>query len=485
MDTRREVARILGRWQIRSPRHLILLGLCVASAALLTLAAARFSQLDPAGLRMLFILCLAAALWVSEAIPAFAVGLLIIALEIWMLGQPGGVYARTQDDWSEFASTLGHPLIWLFFGGFVMAEAAAKTGLDRLAAMRLLSWIGSSPPRLLAGIMAATFTFSMFMSNTATTAVMLAAAAPLAARLEKGDPFRKALLLCVPVSANLGGMGSLIGTPPNAIAASVLGAFPGQDIDFLQWMMLGLPVGLALLAAAWIFLTRLYPCRADRISAAHGQKFEFDPVAEARLEEVPKWQRFMVLATSTATILLWMSGQWHGVPTTVVSFLPITVFTAGGVLRAKEVRALPWDVLLLLSGSMALGLGVEKTGLSEWLVAGLPLQGLGLVGVSLAMAYGCLALSNFMSNTAAANILIPVGVAMLPGIEAAIAVPIALGASAAMCLPISTPPNAIAYSGGQLDSKDFLRSGLLLGAAAPGLAVLWLHLALDWVLAVN
>src|SRR5690606_18258415 len=151
--------------------------------------------------------------------PAFAVSLLVIALEIALLGRPGGVWAEGPNDWEIFIQPWASPLLWLFFAGFVLAAGAVKTGLDRTMALAVLSRIPPRPRWILLGVMTITFVFSMFLSSRATAAMMVAVVAPLVATLDKDDPFARGLLLGVAFAASLGGMGTLIGTPPNAIAA--------------------------------------------------------------------------------------------------------------------------------------------------------------------------------------------------------------------------------------------------------------------------
>lgn len=163
----------------------------------------------------------------------------------------------------------------------------------------------------------------------------------------------------------------------------------------------------------------------------------------------------------------------HGIPATVISFLPICVLTALGVLDTADIRAIPWDVLLLIAGGLALGVAVIDTGLATWLVDRLTFTQWGVVGLAVTLTYATAFLSNLMSNTAAANILVPIAMAASVGFEARTVVPIALGASAAMCLPISTPPNAIAYGTGELETRDLLRGGLFLGLLAPIVVTAW------------
>ncbi len=503
VDTRRQLGRLLGRLEVSSPRSAVVFVLCLVCGWASYWLATRHAALDELPARALFILVVAALLWVTEAAPAFAVGILVIALEVLLLARPGSTLAVKGQEWEAYAAVLGHPLIWLFFGGFVLAAGTARTGLDRWLAVQALARFGTKPASLLAGVMCVTFGFSMFMSNTATTALMVALLAPVLRSIGADDPFRKALLLGTAIAANVGGMGSLIGTPPNAIAAGALAEIPGQGIDFLEWLAFGLPPASLLSITGWLFILKRYPATVtcidirellsdddttapqsptgdDNEAERPAREASIDAQAPAGDEEtppdVPRWRRWVVTATGLCTVLLWMTSTWHHSPTAVVSLLPIVVFTTTSVLRPTEIRGLPWDVLFLLAGGLALGDAIKNTGLADWLVAAVPLSGLGPIALALGLGYVCTVLSNFMSNTAAANVLIPIAISLASGFEARVALPLALAASAAMCLPIATPPNALVFSTGKVGSDDFLRPGLLIGALAPALGVLWVLL---------
>jgi solute carrier family 13 (sodium-dependent dicarboxylate transporter), member 2/3/5 len=461
-DERREIRGITERLEVRSWLQGIQTLVCTAIAWSVSFLPLH-EGLSDEGRRALFILLLAAGLWVTEAVAAYGVALLIVALEILLLGQLG----RGDDEWARFLAPWASPLLWLFLGGFVLGKAATKTGLDRWLARRVLQMSGTTPERALLGLMVVGFGLSMFMSNTAAAAMLVAVAGPIGAARPAGDPTRKALLLGVAVATNLGGMGTLIGSPPNAIAAGALGGL--ESFSFTRWMLVGLPPAIALFALAYLWLVLRYrPVDTSRA-----------PLPDATMDgQLPIWRRLIALGVIGATLVLWMTGELHGVPTPVVSFLPISAFAATGILRPKDIRELPWDVLLLLFGGLALGLAVSETGLATWLVGSLPVGELGLLALALAAAYATVVLSNFMSNTAAATILIPLGIALAHGSEGLVAVPIALAASAAMCLPISTPPNAIAFASGELEGKDFLVIGLLMMVIAPAVVVAWCALAM-------
>lgn len=459
--TRANARRILR--QITPPvRKLLTYSAACLAVALALAFLPQYEGLSAAGHRAMFILVLCAGLWITEAMPAFAVSLLAIGLAIMLLG----TNESGEPDWEKYVQTWGSPLIWLFFGGFVLAAAANKTGLDRWMTAQTLRRLGNRPAVVLAGIMGATATLSMFLSNTATATMMVAMLTPM---LWSGGEVRassRALLLGVAMAANIGGMGTIIGTPPNAIAAGALVKY--NEVNFAEWMLLGIPPALCLLAIAWLFLVLRY---LGRGAFAPEADFRLSPGSTA--PPTHPAQLVLVVLTFSATVLLWLTSPLHGIPTAVVSFIPICVLTATATLDADDVKDLSWEVLLLIAGGLSLGVAVSDSGLADWLVTQLPLAGLGAIGIALVMAFATVVLSNLMSNTAAANVVIPLTLALLGTEHSLFAVPIALAASAAMCLPVSTPPNAIVYGTRQLEAKDLLTAGLLTGILAPLIVVGW------------
>ncbi len=467
MDTRTEINSILKKLEFSSGQSLKKIIACLAAAVIVGLLPS-YTGLSAAGHWTLFILILAAGLWITEAIPAFAVGLLVIGLQIAILGRPNGVFAKGPQDWQMFIQPWASPLIWLFFGGFVLAKAIQSAGIDRIFARRIIHFVGQKPATVLLAVMAITFSFSMFMSNTATAAMMVGMVTSVIGSIPNGDPFSKALLLGIAFSANLGGMATIIGSPPNAIAIGALGGI--TPVSFVKWMTIGLPPALVMAWLIWFYLLKRYPATSANVDLSGLE------ISSTEMSAGQPWKRILVLGTFILTVVLWMTGPVHNIPTTVVSFIPIIVFTAIGVIGVKEIRGLHWDVLLLIAGGLSLGIGVSETGLAKWIVGLLPTDRLGVVTLGLMLAYFCGVLSNFMSNTAAANILIPVALAISVGFEIHVVVPVALSASAAMCLPISTPPNAIVFSSGQLKSKDFIEGGIMVGIIAPVITVFWCNL---------
>lgn len=342
-----------------------------------------------------------------------------------------------------------------------MAHACSKTHLDKWMAGMVLGRFATNPAKLVAGVMGITFLFSMFMSNTATAAMMIAVTAPVLAGLPKGSRLAKGIVLGVAAAANLGGVGTIIGTPPNAIAA---GQLQGK-IDFVRWMMIALPPALLLAVAVYFLIWRLY------VKGGEDATISLDAKVGGDARE--KRHRITVMVVFTVTVALWMGESLTGIPSSVVSFVPIVALAVSGVIGARDMRELPWDVLLLLAGGLSLGVGVEVTGLAQWLANQVP-GDLSVVAIAITFSVLGLFLSNLMSNTAAAALLIPLAASLVPdGQEALVITSIAISCSAAMALPISTPPNAIAYGTERLAAKDYLLPGLLV-AAGMALVLPWL-----------
>ena len=415
-------------------------------------------DLPEAGERVLGVFLMAVVLWVTEAISLYATAALIILLEIllvsdqaiWLLPDPAAA-----TDYRSFFHALAHPVLMLFLGGFFLAEGASKFDLDRNLARLLLRPFGASPRSVLFGVMVVTAAFSMFMSNTATTATILAVVIPVTATLDRADRLRTGLVLAVPVAANIGGIGTPVGTPPNAIAVGSL-ADAGVNVSFLRWMVLAVPIVVVLLVFAWWLLTRLFPASTPRIELSIDSVFNRTAGAK------------VLYVVFVSTVILWLTEPIHGVESSVVGFLPVVVLLATGVFGVRELQSMPWHVLWLVAGGIALGIGVSGSGLDRWMIDQISWEGIATGLVVAAMAVVALAMSVFISNSAAANLLIPIGLtlALSDAVDVdavAIGFFIAVGASLAMVLPVSTPPNAIAYSTGAITTRDMATVGLVLG----------------------
>jgi len=473
--TRREVLKILNNYHFSIKKSVIYFIFSLIFALTFTYIPT-YDGMNEASKATLFIVLFSLGLWVSEAIPAFAVSILLVGLEIVILGEPNGVFAKNQDDWKIFIEPWSSSLIFLFLSGFILASGVSKTKLDMFIAKKVLLLSGDKPSKILMALMGVTFVFSMFVSNTATTVMMLAIIMPIINNLEKNNPFSKAILLGIAISANLGGMGTIIGTPPNAIAVGALGK---NAPDFLTWMFYAIPPASLLLVIMYFILLKLYPSNQEHINTTLNQTNE---------NETNLFEKYTVIAIFLTTLILWLTTSIHHIPTAVVAFLPIVVFTATGIIDSEDIRKLPWDVLFLIMGGLSLGLAVSKTGLAVYIANLLPLSSMDEILLVVSFSYLIVIISNFMSNTAAANIIIPIIMAistsLFPDDTVFLiisAVIIALSSSNAMLLPVSTPPNALVYSSKRLSSRDFLLIGLIVGVLGPLVVIEWLNIIVGMV----
>jgi len=396
------------------------------------------------------ILIVAAILWVSEWVSLFIVSFLILALEIvWLLPaiNDGGASAlKTEVFFSPFFSNI----ILLFLGGFVLSSLMQKYGLDIRFAQAILRKTKGLPSLTLLGIILACSFLSMWISNTATTAMMLTMVFPLIKRIPDGHPFRKALVLCIPFACNLGGIGTPIGTPPNAIALTYL-TEAGYTVTFAKWMMLTLPFLVVFLLLLWQLLLRIFPAGDLRLEVPERHTGDFG---------LKHWAALSVFAI---TALGWFFASSLGLATGTVGLFPVIVCFWFGLLSTKDFRDLPWDVLYMVSGGLALGVALNITGLGEVLIQALPLNGSPVVLLMITAAVAGL-MSTVMSNTATAGLVIPL-VMNLPfenEFILALVVALALMCSMAMALPVSTPPNAIAFSSRAINSRDMILTGGLI-----------------------
>jgi len=416
---------------------------------------------------VLFLLFFAIGLWLTEAIPAFAVSLSIIAFLVFALGNEH--FNAEPESIDRYVQTFSSSVIWLMLGGFFLAAAMTKTRLDQALFSFTLKISGRNPRNLLTGLMFTTMVSSMLMSNTATTAMVIASTMPLLMSLGKDSGFAKALLLGIPIAAATGGMGTIIGTPPNAIAVGAL-ENAGVTINFIDWMKYGLPLAFLLTAISCLVLIWMFVKDRAPLSLA----FLEDQSSSTSREFVV--QRRIVTAVIIVTVGLWLTTSLHGVTVAAVCALPLVVLTMTRVLEGKDIQGLPWDTLLLVAGGLSLGLALENTGLLNHYAQKLITMEIPTIMLMFIFAFLTMAVSNIMSNTAASTVMIPLGMAILVGFETQVALIIALSASSAMFLPVSSPPNAMAYSTGLLEQKDFRIGGVVIGLLGPLLAILWVLL---------
>ncbi len=410
---------------------------------------------------VLFLLFFSIGLWLTGAIPPFAVGLFIMAYLYFTLGN--ALINSAPVNTGKYIQTFSSSIIWLLLGGFFLAEAMTKTGIDVNLFRFALKLSGKIPRNILLGIMLMTMTASMILSNSATTAMVIASVMPLIRKLGN-NTFSKALLVGIPIAASVGGMGTIIGSPTNAIAVGALGN-NGITLNFLSWMYLGIPLALILTLAGWWMLKRIY------ISSNAPIEFELTSGNEPVGKQFRN-QRRIVIVILVVTASLWMTSSLHQLSVSSIAAVPIVFLTMAGILKSEDVRKMPWDTLLLVAGGLSLGLALQDTKLLEHFANRIMGSSSNLMVTYLVFAYVTMLFSNIMSNTATATILIPLGIYMMPEHKEQIAVIIGLAASTALLLPVSTPPNAIAFSTGLIKQKEFLPGGLLIGLLGPLLIVL-------------
>lgn len=418
--------------------------------------------------RIIAIFVFATLAWLTECIPAWATSLAIMMIMCVTVSENSftifkgdgiGELLKSKAIMASFAD----PIIMLFLAGFILAIAASKSGLDTLLARNMIRPFGKKSENVLLGFLFITGIFSMFISNTATAALMLTFLAPVFAALPANGKGRIALTMSIPLAANLGGMGTPIGTPPNMIALKFLNDPEGLNlgISFGQWMMIMTPLVIILLLICWRILLYFFPFSKKTI--------------ELNIDgEVHKgWRMYIVIATFIITILLWIIPEkFTGINTNIVAMIPMGVFAITGVISAKDLQQIDWSVIWMVAGGFALGLGMNSSGLADVAIESIPFGNWSPIMILIVSGLICYFLSNFISNTATAALLMPILAVVcramgdklgVIGGTSTILLGVAIAASSAMCLPISTPPNAIAYSTGLIQQKDMLKTGLLCG----------------------
>lgn len=414
--------------------------------------------------RALAIFVIAAIFWATEILPLFATAFAVITLEVFFLATHGGLAGKISGwmraagahvsehpeiDASVFFASFAQDIIILFMGGFLLSAAVVKHGVDRAIAARVLSPFLRSPTLLIFGVMAITAFFSMWMSNTATAAMMIAIIGPVVSRLERGSRYATGLTLAVAFASNIGGIGTPIGTPPNAIAFGALNA-AGYEVTFLGWMLVAVPLEIALLVVVGGVLCVMFRPK-ERLAL---------PALEAKTRVTRSgWVTIGVLVL---TVALWLTGEWHGMRSGAVALVAAAALTTFGLLERRDVDSIDWNILILMWGGLSLSVAMRATGLSD-AIAGLDVRGLGASGfvIALAVLVASAGISTFMSNTVTAGLLVPMALALSLSHTEQYAMLAALGCSFAMAMPVSTPPNAIAYATGNVPVGSMVRAGSL------------------------
>jgi sodium-dependent dicarboxylate transporter 2/3/5 len=437
--------------------------------------------MPPAAWRVAGVAALMAVWWITEALPIPVTALVpIVAFPLAGLASI-----------EEAAAPYANPLMFLFLGGFMLALALERWNLHRRLALTILKRFGARPAALVAGFMIATASLSMWVSNTATAMMMLPIALSVIGLLhahgvaalppDEDRNFAVALLLGVAYGASIGGLGTLIGTPPNALLAAYMANSYGISVGFGQWMLLGVPLAAAMLPLAWLVLTKVtFPVGSAEISGA-GQVIASELDALGTVSR-PEKRVALIFGTVAA---LWIARPAIDTAAPSLSLSDPVIALSGAIalfivpanLRERQflldwdwAKRLPWGVLILFGGGLSLASAISAIGLAEW-ISEIMKSGAGapLFAIVLLVAFVVIFLTEITSNTATAAVFLPLAASLAVSVSASpvtLLVPVALAASCAFMMPVATPPNAIVFAAGRLDVMHMCAAGIFLNLIA-------------------
>ncbi|MBP5383140.1 MAG: SLC13/DASS family transporter [Bacteroidales bacterium] len=432
--------------------------------------------------RIIAIFVYATLMWVFELVPAWATSVSIMVFLLLLTSDSGIKWICNPESagqllsYKQVMASFADPVIMLFIGGFVLAIAATKTGLDVHLARVLLTPFGKKTENILLGFMLVTALFSMFISNTATTAMMLTFLTPVFKQLSDAGKGRIGLALSIPIAANLGGMGTPIGTPPNTIALKYLNDPDGLNmgIGFGQWMLFMVPLVIVMILIALTLLRKIFPFTQKTI----GLKID----GEMKRGK----STTLVIVTMIVTILLWMMDTLTGINTYTVALIPFAVFAMAGVVTKYDLEEINWSVIWMVAGGFALGYAMNGSGLAALVVRAIPFGNFSPLLIVILSGLLCYGLSNLISHSATAALLMPILVVVCTamgdklaaiGGTSTVLIGVAIASSSAMILPISTPPNALAYATNLIQQKDMIKMGVIVGLISVVLGYLVLFAA--------
>ena len=421
-----------------------------------------FEGLSPQGRAVLACTVWVAFWWITEAVELPVTSILPIII----FPLSGALTV------SETPSSYGNPYIFLFMGGFVIGLAIERSGLHKRIAFNLIKIVGTSEKKVILGFMVATGFLSMWISNTATAIMMLPIGISVASHFGDRKPFSKNLMLGIAYAASIGGIGTLIGTPPNIILAGIVKESLGYEISFLNWMLFATPFAAILLLATWFILTR-YTTEKDTEPANYG----LDSLGKMSLVE----KRVAVVFVLVAFLWISRSFLWNGIlpmlDDTIIAIVgAMLMFTVpagdgkGPLMNWEAAKKIPWDVLLLFGAGLVIAHGFSSTDLTVWLGGHFAhLDFLPVAVFTILIIAGINFLTEITSNTATASMILPVlitiGISLnmdvLPLLAGA-----AIAASCAFMMPVATPPNAIVFSSGKVTIPEMIRAGFALNIAA-------------------
>ncbi|MCK4934905.1 MAG: DASS family sodium-coupled anion symporter [Simkaniaceae bacterium] len=408
--------------------------------------------------RLAAIFVFAVGFWAFEIIPLYATSLTLVVLLTFFLAKPGSIEGFSSPHYTQFLIPFSSPVIMLFLGGFFLASAAAKHHVFLVMMQKILARFGGKSSHLLLIYLFMSGFFSMWISDTATAAMLLILLDPILACLDQDDPLRKSLVLAICFGSVIGGMATPIGTPPNAIALGIL-AEHQVFLSFFSWVMMTLPLTLILLTLAFFILRALFAPKYQTITIQVQNAKGFSK------------RGIGVIIILALTVTLWLTSPLHHIPEAMISLLAIALLSATRLVDKEDLKRIDWDILLLMWGGLALGKGLMLSGIIDQVIE-LPV--FSQHGAILVISLTLLAffLSSIISNTATANLLLPIAASFAGFERITLSITIALACSFAFIFPISTPANALAYGKGLLSMKDMFKAGSLLAIAALILVIL-------------
>jgi len=404
--------------------------------------------------------------WITEAIPIYATALLpLVLFPVFNIASL-----------AQLATSYADRIVFLFLGGFIIAAAIEKSGLHERFALNAIRAFGTSPRSIVGGFMVTTAMLSAWISNTATTMMMLPIAASIISQVRNENErvrFGTCLMLCVAYSASLGGLATLLGTPPNAIFASLSKSLVNIDVSFSQWLLVGVPVSAISLAVTWWYMVN-FGAKIGRESITEEKRIILDRLKQ--LGTLTKQEKIVVIIFG-ATAVAWISrglvwGQF--VPMiddsviAIISALALFVIPhgKGRVMDWGSMVKIPWGVLILMGGGLALASGFTLTGLDKWIAERLILiEATDMLFIILIIVAFTILSGEIISNTAGAALIIPIGASIGTSLginPITIMLPIALATSYNFMLPVGTPPNAIVFGSGYVTARQMARAGFML-----------------------
>ena len=424
--------------------------------------------------------------WVTEAVPIAVSALLPIVL----FPLTGAL------DLGTTTAAYGHKYVFLYLGGFLLAIAIEKVNLHRRIALFIIASIGTRMRMIVLGFMVATAFLSMWISNTATSVMMLPIGLAIIAQYRdhpdtpenEHTQFGKMLMLAIAYSASIGGMGTLIGTPPNLVLAGIVKELYGVEIGFLEWMLLALPLSILLLALCWVYLTRFaIKLKADDFAGGVQEiKRQREALGPIRSDEKKVAVVFVLTAAAWISRSFLLSPILPAIDDTIIALSAgIALFvirgskqgTATAILSWDDSKRIPWGILILFGGGLAIAQGFKDTGLAQWFAEQLiTLEFLPLLVMTLVLVAAINFLTEITSNLATTAMILPVlaPLASVMGVHLYIfMIGATLAASCAFMLPVATPPNAVVFGSGYVSMKDMIRAGLGLNLISIFLITVW------------